>query len=353
MAMKCVPASEYPTYSVGWICAHPANVVAARAMLDEEHGRPSDAGGDDIDPNNYFLGSIGGHNVVIACLPAGSAGSTSAATVAVHMQRTFTRLRIGLLVGVGSGAPSDEADIRLGDVVVSMPTDGAGGIIQYERTTAAVALGDGRCQRRNNSSYMRTRCLNKPPTALLTALARLQAEHKLNGSRVNEFLTEAVQRRPRLRPDFAAPVGCADQLFAAQYVHVAAADSSTAGSGTCKHCDAGMLVRRPNRLSDGPEVHYGVIASCDVELACGASRDEARRELGVLCFEKEAAGLMDNYPCLVIRGIGDYADSHKSARWQTYAAGTAAATAKELLNIMTPRDVEKVPTITEILGSGM
>jgi hypothetical protein len=51
----------------------------------------------------------------------------------------------------------------------------------------------------------------------------------------------------------------------------------------------------------------------------------------VLCFEMEAAGLMNYLPCLVIRGICDYADSHKNKRWQGYAAAAAAAYARELL----------------------
>jgi hypothetical protein len=50
----------------------------------------------------------------------------------------------------------------------------------------------------------------------------------------------------------------------------------------------------------------------------------------------EAAGLMNQLPCLVIRGICDYADSHKSKRWQDYAALTAAAYAKILL-LKTPK----------------
>ena len=54
----------------------------------------------------------------------------------------------------------------------------------------------------------------------------------------------------------------------------------------------------------------------------------------VLCVEMEAAGLMDNFPCIVIRGICDYADSHKNKRWQPYAAATAAACAKEVLSVI-------------------
>lgn len=56
-------------------------------------------------------------------------------------------------------------------------------------------------------------------------------------------------------------------------------------------------------------------------------RDQLARdpELKVLCFEMEAAGLMNNFPCLVIRGICHYSDSHKNYEWHKYAALAAAA----------------------------
>jgi nucleoside phosphorylase len=103
----------------------------------------------------------------------------------------------------------------------------------------------------------------------------------------------------------------------------------------------------------GPAVHYGVIALGEHELECGEARDRAKEALsGVLCFEREAAGLMDDFPCLVVRGISDYADSHKSAHWQSYAAGTAAAFARELLEILRPREVELEPTVAETMHAG-
>lgn len=48
----------------------------------------------------------------------------------------------------------------------------------------------------------------------------------------------------------------------------------------------------------------------------------------------EAAGLSNGFPCVVIRGICDYADSHKNDQWHPYAAAVAAACAKELLTYM-------------------
>jgi nucleoside phosphorylase len=51
----------------------------------------------------------------------------------------------------------------------------------------------------------------------------------------------------------------------------------------------------------------------------------------------EAAGLMNFFNCIVIRGICDYADAHKHKRWQQYAAAVAAAYAKKLLCIISPQ----------------
>jgi nucleoside phosphorylase len=116
-------------YTVGWICALPVELAAAQEMLDEEH---EDIERDDNDENLYSLGSVAGHNVVIVCLPAGRIGNTPAAAVATQMRATFKGIRFGLMVGIGGGVPSAEADIRLGDVVVSLPHQTFGGVLQYD-----------------------------------------------------------------------------------------------------------------------------------------------------------------------------------------------------------------------------
>lgn len=59
----------------------------------------------------------------------------------------------------------------------------------------------------------------------------------------------------------------------------------------------------------------------------------------VLCFEIEAAGSMDNFLYVVIRGICDYVDLHKNKLWQLYAVSTAAVYAKELLTIISAAEV--------------
>jgi nucleoside phosphorylase len=86
----------------------------------------------------------------------------------------------------------------------------------------------------------------------------------------------------------------------------------------------------------------------------GIERDRISRELGgVLCFEMEAAGLMNTFPCLVIRGICDYSDSHKNKDWQAYAAAVAAVYAKELLGEIEPVVVERTPAAAVAMSKSL
>lgn len=132
-----------------------------------------------------------------------------------------------------------------------------------------------------------------------------------------------------------------DCLFHSKYEHINP-------DGGCDDCDATQTVQREERDDTDPVVHYGNIASGNQVIKHAETRDRLRKELGVLCFEMEAAGLMQEFPCLVVRGICDYSDSHKNKRWQEYAAATAAAYAKELLSVVPPKRVEKEKPI--ILG---
>ena len=117
-------------YTIGWICALQEEYEAACRMLDAEFDGLE--AGDANDNNNYVFGPIGGHNVVIGCLPNGRYGTSSAASVAKDMVRSFPNLRFALMVGIGGGAPTRERDIRLGDVVVSVPHGDLGGVVQYD-----------------------------------------------------------------------------------------------------------------------------------------------------------------------------------------------------------------------------
>lgn len=133
-----------------------------------------------------------------------------------------------------------------------------------------------------------------------------------------------------------------DRLFQSDYAHANA-------NGSCQRCDAARLVVRDPRDSEDPAIHYGTIASSNQLVKNSHIRDKLHAEHGILCFEMEAAGIMNNFPCVVIRGICDYSDSHKSKEWQPYAALTSAAYAKELLLTISAVQVEACPEAVDVL----
>jgi nucleoside phosphorylase len=115
------------------------------------------------------------------------------------------------------------------------------------------------------------------------------------------------------------------------------------------------LVLQNLRTEDdnNPAVYYGIVASANTLIKDALVRDKIAKEHDVLCFKIEVAGLINNFPCLVIRGICDYSDSHKNKEWQGYAAMAAAAYAKDLLACILVSKVEAETKIKDVLSSGM
>ncbi|KAK7398286.1 hypothetical protein QQX98_012344 [Neonectria punicea] len=335
---------SHDEYTVGWVCALSKEQTAATAMLDQRHACLQNPPNDS---NTYTLGSIGKHNIVIACLPKGRIGTNSAATVATSMISTFPSLRFGLMVGIGGGIPPK---VRLGDVVVSTPEGQFPGVVQWDSGKA-----------KEGGNFERTGSLNSPPASLLTALTKLETEHAMNGSAIPEYLDELKEKWPRLVPKYLRSDSLEDVLFRANYGHVAESTDCGAipssdgdeeeGEENCRFCDKTQVVRRKPR---DMRVHHGLIASGNQAINDAAFRDRLTKDLGghVLCVEMEAAGLMNNFPCIVIRGICNYADSHKNKDWQEHAAAMAAAFAKELLHYVQPGDVDRERPISDILSQG-
>ncbi|KAH7174822.1 pfs domain-containing protein [Fusarium flagelliforme] len=292
---------QHDDYTVAWISALPLEMTAAEAMLDTIHTPLSQH---PEDSNCYTLGSINGHNIVMACLPKGQYGTNNAATVASHLTRSFLNIQHRLMVGIGGGAPSS-ADVRLGDVVVSTE------VLQYD---LGKAMPDDQFQR---IAYP-----IRPPQSLMTAVSKLQASQDRGA---NHFPTIILNSAAKL-PHYVHP-SLQDRLFQSDYTH-------PESSKNCDDCEQTKLSSRDARHSTDPVIHFGRIASGNQVIKDAHTRDKLSKELGCVCFEMEAAGMMDSSPYLTIRGICDYSDSHKNKEWQEYAALTAAAYTKDLLLAM-------------------
>lgn len=308
-------------YQVCWICSLDIERTAAEAMLDErQETLPNNPG----DTNVYTFGRVGKHNVAIASLPTGN--SVSTANAAQHMKYTFKNMRVVLLVGIGGGIPSKSKDIRLGDIVVSYPESAHSGIVQVDSGKTVPSNV-------NENGFVFTGTLNRPPDQLLNVVKALQAKHLgLSWVEIPEyvcFLNKALEEHPHLEANY--PGTDQDQLFEPTYDHIN-------GDSACENCDVARLVHRKPRRNNEPRIHLGLVGSANNVSKDGRVRERLRQALNILCLEMNAAGVMNNFPCLVVRGVSDYADSHNSNQWQPYAAFAAAAYAQEWIMTLPETD---------------
>ncbi|KAL3441342.1 nucleoside phosphorylase domain-containing protein [Aspergillus insuetus] len=303
-------------YTVGWICALPKEALPASLLLDEEYDTVLD---DPTDLNAYSFGRMGDHNVVIAILPKGTYGQVQAAVVGTNLFRSFLSIRFCFLVGIGAGIPSEDCDIRLGDVVVSAPDGGTGAFVQF----------DFGSQNADGSFRLKSRPIS-PPVFLLNAVSKFETDNEQGNAPLSQYILAVERKQAHLRARFQYPGTEHDHLFPPEYT-CQAADSGSVCRGCDKsHADPRRWGRGP-RTSTAPVVHYGVIASGGKLVRDPFLRDHLMKTYKARCIEMEAGGIINNMDCLVIRGVSDYADSHKNDIWHDYAALTASACAKAIL----------------------
>jgi len=310
--------------TVAIFCALPYESVAVKYTLDEEFEcRPKTIG-----PANYIysFGLIGEHKVVIA--RPHQMGTVAAAQCAATVCQQFPNVRFALMVGIGAGIPTSKHDIRLGDIAVSIPQHGHPGVLEYDF---------GKYEQ--DGKFVLKGSLDKPPTILTGADGSLEEDEMMDRSSLKRIL-RAITKQPRYgRPK------SADVLFDRDFHHVNGGDDC----GGCEASKEKVVVHRAERPKPGqPLVHRGLILSGSGVVKNPEDRDRLRRDHDdSICFEMEAAGIMDEIRCLVIRGICDYADTHKQDGWHYYAAAVAAAYGKAILLKIYGRDVEEATSMKE------
>lgn len=314
-------------YHVAWICAvRDLELLPARLMLDEGHLAPSY----DTEHNEYtyLFGEINRHNVVLATLLDSKNGNVNSGHLASQLFQTFPKIRIALLVGIGGGIPLNPPhadplqDIHLGDVVVGYPLSGNPPSIYYEygrfKPGGREILNKGR--------------MEDPDRRALSGLDTLTSDYEFDPEEVRARFLEQLKRLRESKAHghkFQLPPPDSDKLFKADNHH-------QGDWGDCDGCHSLELVRRPLRQDEDRETlvfHRGMIAIGNQVIQDGEEREKIRELCDGLarCVEMEAAGVEVNRKCLIIRGISDYADSHKNDEWRQCAAGHAAAFARQLL----------------------
>ncbi|KAL2807731.1 purine and uridine phosphorylase [Aspergillus granulosus] len=327
-------------FAIAIICALPLEADAVEALFDEHYDRLGKYYGKQWgDANAYINGRIGKHDVVLCYMPG--MGKGSAASVASSLQVSYPGIKLALVVGICGGAPPPPKyqEIFLGDVIIS------DSVIEYDFGRHY----PGGFKRKTGVKDT----LGRPGREIRTLLNGLRAENarKELQDQAQQYLQILQQRGAK----WCHP-GVNDILFKASYLHKHHSHSSTArcscfGSDLpeqiCEaafgkdcdglYCDSDQQIRcREVSEAIQTSIYIGSVASADTIMKSGQHRDEIVRREKVIGFEMEGAGVWVNVPCIIIKGVCDYADSHKSKLWQAYAAATGASVTKAFLEYWMP-----------------
>ncbi|GKT84617.1 kinesin light chain [Colletotrichum tofieldiae] len=335
--------SRRDDFHVAVICALPLEYDAAVLACDEIWGGlEDDLGKAAQDPNTYTLGRIGKHNVVLVLLSG--MGKVNAASATSSLRSSYRELRLALLCGICGGVPSTDGtnEVLLGDVIIS------NSVVQYDlgrqypdQFAPKDTIGDS---------------LGRPTKEIRSLLIGFETHRKRQElqRQVSQNLAEVQRKAVKdgYDVDYSQP-RAEDVLFQPDYLHRHRKQQQcgcsethicdTAARTPCVElkCDVGHQVHRKRLQSQGeqqapvksqrPRVFVGQIGSGDTVMKSGQHRDSIAREHSLVAFEMEGAGVWDEMPCIIVKGVCDYADSHKNKDWQHYAAATAASATKALL----------------------
>jgi nucleoside phosphorylase len=333
-------------FEIAIICALRLEADAVHAVFDklwEDEGKHY--GKAPRDENAYTPGVIGDYNVVLAYMPG--MGKVNASGVAASLKSSFTGIKLALIVGICGGVPSAGADgkggeIYLGDVIFS---------------TALIQYDFGRQHPKELQTKDTTKDgLGRPNLKIRGVFTKLETTHYRE--QLQKSVAASLKKIQEKMPGAENPGSKADTLFEPSYLHKHH-NSSTGSTFTCDQCIAGpedicedalkmtcaKLGCDESRIVDrhkgadvkasseqhAVSVHFGVMGSGDTVMKSGQRRDRLAQDFGIIAFEMEGAGVWDHFPSIVVKGVCDYADSHKNKKWQMYAAATAAAGMKAFL----------------------
>ncbi|KAL3431272.1 hypothetical protein BDV09DRAFT_198891 [Aspergillus tetrazonus] len=266
------------------------------------------------DPNLYTLGRIGVYHAVLVHMPG--AGKVVAASATAHIKLSYPNIELAILIGVCQGVPSvpdchserGRTDIHLGDVIIGT------GVVQYD-----LAKHKPREFVRKDSFEANLGRSNQDIRSLLSKMKALKDELRCRQRKYLATIQESVE--------VPCPGANRDILYSQDYKHKRKICQCASGQSA----DESFVVRR-EEYAAFPLVHFGLLASGDRPMRSTKLRDKIARREGVLGFETEGAGIWDNLPCILVKGVVDYADGHESMDWQCFAAANAAACMRALLD---------------------
>ncbi|KAF7136912.1 hypothetical protein CNMCM5793_006574 [Aspergillus hiratsukae] len=339
-------------FEIAIICALPLETNAFLCSLDEIwHDAPHHYGRAAGDTTHYAFERSGGHAVVV--VPLHRIGKVEASSAARSLRMSFTSIKLALLVGICGAVPRkrDGTEVLLGDVIIS---------------EILVELDYGRLypsgfRRRKDTILDVPGRPNEEILGLLHSLKTPLLSEQVHKGMIQHLRTLLQHEKIRT----SCPAASEDKLFESDYIHrhhsgcsecnmfeISGSVCDAALTASCDElgCDESRLVPRSRLSATGANnttpthlIHFGSIGTADTVIKSAKHRDEYAESELVIAFEMEGAGVWGKFNCLIIKGVCDYADSHKNKIWQDYAAAVAASVAKEVLGLYVRHDGPSQP----------
>ncbi|KAL2835972.1 hypothetical protein BJY01DRAFT_258807 [Aspergillus pseudoustus] len=338
-------------FTIGIVCALAREYDAMVLLMDELWDEVNGYGKAYGDANTYTTGRIGSFNVVMILL--GRIGKISAATSSSNLRFSYPGLQFVFITGICGGVPFPPGGHKLilGDVVISRRA------VQYD---LGRKYPDSFAPRHTTDDN-----LGKPPEHIYKLLSLLETSHAREQlENLSAVYLQRLQNNAHRKGRGATYryLGSSnDKLYQPNYHHkhynsqlCLSAEDKCSNTSVCKAsrdlscadlgCSDKYLIAR-KRLqwthqlekqgetleAQARSVFVGAFGSGDTVLKSGEDRDRLARQHGLMAFEMEGAGMWEVVPCIVIKGVCDYADSHKDKSWQDFAAATAASVTKAVI----------------------
>lgn len=322
-------------FHIGILCALPLESRAVRGIFDEIYGFDNDSHFTQAstDTGSYTAGKIGPHRVVLGHLPG--IGLVDTASFASRFRSSFANLQLVLLVGVCGGSPRDdkEHEIILGDVIIGRKAINPDFGRRYQ---------DGLQLRKSMEDT-----LGRQSPEIRGFIKKLESCKNPLRENTARYLSQLLAK-----PEFqmsSYPGSDKDKLFRHDYLHkhydskrcyckFSRKSCEAARETLCNQlgCDSKYLIQRDRLKSQvltSPALHFGTMESGNAVIKCADYREHMFRTEKAIGFDMESAGLWEYLPTVIVKGVCDYADSHKNKLWQDYAAASAAACTRAVLDL--------------------
>lgn len=321
---------ENAKYIIGWIIAIKTEFSASATFFDEKHDNVDTI---DNNENAYLFGSIGIYNVVMAFLPKSRINTNPAASAIGDMVRSFPNLRFVIMVGIACGIPTVYNNIRFGDVIVGVPGNGQNGVRYCDFGVS-----------KQNADFKKYGHLNGPPTKIFGAITRFHTKYTRRGYDFEKRITANLDKNPPIKNRFSRPK--TDIFYKPDCEYPIGKNINLCN---IIYFPKSILERIKRNENNFIRIYYGIIVSGNRQIEDVIYRNKYAEEANIFCFEMEAAGIMNRFPYLVIRGICDYADTHINKDWQSFAAMAAAAYAYDFLSSIPPKAIEAEKQLVEVI----